>query len=428
MIIPSVDLMNGRAVQLLGGAEKVLDAGDPRPIAQTFGMVGEIAVIDLDAAMGRGSNEAVIRELLSLAPCRVGGGIREAGAAMRWLDAGARKVIIGTAAEPAVLRSLPRERVIVALDARDGEVVTEGWTRRTGVRVEQRMEELAPYVGGFLVTFVEREGRMQGLPVERVEALARRAGEARLTVAGGVRAPQDVAAADRAGADAQVGMALYTDAFDLAEGFCAPLRSDRPDGLWPTIVADPGGRALGLTYSSIDSVRAALRLRVGAYHSRKRGGLWIKGETSGDTQELLRITADCDRDALRFTVRQRGRGFCHEPAATCFGASAGVAALDRTLRRRAASSPEGSYTARLRQDPELLAGKLVEEARELAAARTAEHAALEAADLIYFTLVAAQARGAELHDIERVLDERALRVVRRAGDEKSRASVVEIAR
>ena len=117
MIIPSIDLMGGNAVQLVEGKEKVLDAGDPGPIADRFGMVGEVAVIDLDAALGRGSNASVIRELLKRAPCRVGGGIRDAGAAIRWLDAGARKVILGTAARPEILRELPRERVIAALDA-----------------------------------------------------------------------------------------------------------------------------------------------------------------------------------------------------------------------------------------------------------------------------------------------------------------------
>ena len=96
MIIPSIDLMNGNAVQLVGGKEMALDAGDPRPIAEKFGRVGEIAVIDLDAALSQGSNREVIEDLLKLAPCRVGGGIRDVETALDWLDKGARKVILGT--------------------------------------------------------------------------------------------------------------------------------------------------------------------------------------------------------------------------------------------------------------------------------------------------------------------------------------------
>src|SRR5690349_18112854 len=103
MIIPSIDLMDGQAVQLVQGKTKVLEAGDPRPLAERFGIVGEIAVIDLDAAMGRGSNATVIADLLKIARCRVGGGIRDVDTARKWLDMGAAKVILGTRAVPEIL-------------------------------------------------------------------------------------------------------------------------------------------------------------------------------------------------------------------------------------------------------------------------------------------------------------------------------------
>lgn len=418
MIIPSIDLMAGQAVQLVGGETLAVEAGDPMPLAERFGLVGEIAVIDLDAARSHGKNHDTIRALLRRAPCRVGGGIRDRAAAEHWLDAGARKVILGTAARAEILRDLPRDRVIAALDTRHGEVVTEGWTHRTGEAIERRIEELREHVGGFLVTFVEREGRMVGLPEDRVARLVELAGPARLTVAGGVRTPADIAAADRAGADAQVGMALYTGAFDLAEGFCAPLTTDRPDGLWPTIVTEESGAVLGLVYSSLESVRAAIAERRGVFFSRSRGGLWRKGDNSGDTQELISIATDCDRDALRVVVRQHGRGFCHLGLATCFGPLAGLPALDATVATRLEGSTPMSYTDRLARDASLLSAKLIEEARELSDAATPGDAAHEAADLIYFTLVAARARGASLADIARELDVRAIRVTRRPGDAK----------
>ncbi|UYV13867.1 MAG: phosphoribosyl-ATP diphosphatase [Phycisphaera sp.] len=421
MIIPSVDIRAGHAVQLIGGAEQALDAGDPRPIAGRFGLVGEVAVIDLDAAMGTGSNSDAIADIVRRSPCRVGGGIRDAAAAVRWLDAGARQVILGTAARPEILRELPRERVIAAVDARDGEVVSHGWTQRTGHTIEARIEALREYVGGFLITFVEHEGRMGGVSPEtlaRVADLVTLAAPARVTVAGGVRTPADIAALDRLGADVQVGMALYTGAFGLAEGFCAPLRSDRPDGLWPTVVCDPGGRTLGLVYSNLESVRAAIEQERGIYYSRSRGGLWTKGEASGHTQDLLGIAADCDRDALRFTVRQHGPGFCHTGTRTCFGDASGLAALDQTLAQRLQSPPPDSYTARLLGDRRLLAAKLAEEAAELADARDPGHAAHEAADLLYFAMVAARAQGASLETIEGELDARSQRVTRRPGHAK----------
>ncbi|MBX3323978.1 MAG: histidinol dehydrogenase [Phycisphaeraceae bacterium] len=419
MIIPSIDLMQGSTVQLVEGREKVLDAGDPRPIIDRFALVGEVAVIDLDAALSKGSNEVLIRQLLHHAPCRVGGGIRSEQAAIKWLDAGAAKVILGTAATPDILRNLPRNRVIAALDARDGNVVVEGWTKPTNIPIEERIDQLRDYAAHFLITFVEREGRMQGLDIDRVRALVKRAGPTvRITIAGGVRSPADIANADAAGADAQVGMALYTGAFDLAQGFCAPLRSDRPDNLWPTIVTDERGTALGLTYSNLQSLRAALDSKTGVYFSRSRNALWHKGQSSGSTQKLLRIDTDCDRDTLRFTVTQSGTGFCHTGDFSCFGPATGLTALNRTIATRITNATPDSYTARLIADPTLLRAKLLEEATELADSTTPSETAHEAADLIYFALVTAAARGSTLQHIEQQFDQRASQLSRKPGNAK----------
>lgn len=413
MIIPSIDLMGGNAVQLVGGKELEIDAGDPRPLATRFGRVGEIAVIDLDAALGQGSNAETIEALLKLAPCRVGGGIRDVATATRWLNAGARKVILGTAARPEILSQLPRERVIAALDAVHGEVVVEGWRTRTGATVEDRMRELAPHCGGFLVTFVEREGRMTGMDMEAVARLVEVAGDCDLTVAGGVAKAPEIGEIDRAGADVQVGMALYRGELDLADALAATLRSDRPDGLWPTVVSDEQGIALGLVYSNEESLRSALKTGRGVYWSRSRDSLWVKGESSGAIQELIDVRLDCDRDALRFRVRQAEPGFCHLDTRGCWGADGGISALARTLAARVAAAPEGSYTRKLLDDPTLLAAKLAEEAQELSEATEPDDVAWETADVIYFALVAAAKAGVRLEDVERHLDARALKVTRR---------------
>lgn len=412
MIVPSIDLQGGNAVQLVGGEDKALDAGDPRPLAERYGLVGEIAVVDLDAAMGRGANTAVIDDLIARAPCRVGGGIRDVESAVRWLDRGAAKVILGTAARREVLRELPRARTVVALDAKHGEVVVEGWQKRTGTGILERIAELRDLAGGFLVTFVEREGRLGGTDLEVAKEVREAAGDASVTIAGGITSAEEVAALDRLGCDAQIGMALYTDRLPLAEAFAAPLRSDRPDGLWPTVVVDEAGVALGLSYSDLASLRAALERRRGIYRSRSRG-LWIKGESSGATQELLRLDADCDRDTLRFTVRQRPPGFCHLGTRSCWGSDRGLHALARRLAARRESAPAGSYTARLLDDPELLGDKLREEADELAAARTAPEAVHEAADVVYFTLTALARHGVDLAEVEAELERRALKITRR---------------
>jgi len=412
MIIPSIDLQGGNAVQLIGGEEKALDAGDPRPLATQYGRVGEIAVIDLDKALSQGENIETIKDLVRMTPCRVGGGIRDVETAIAWLDQGATKIILGTAARPEILNQLPPERVIVALDARHGEVVVEGWQKGTGRGVIERIHELKSLADNFMVTFVEREGRLGGTDLEFAKEIKEAAGDAEVTIAGGVTTPSEVADLDRIGCDAQIGMALYTGKLGLAEAFAAPLTSDRPDKLWPTVVVDESGIALGLCYSNASSLETTLERGMGVYHSRRRGH-WVKGESSGATQELIRVAVDCDRDCLRFTVRQANPGFCHLSTRTCWGEDQGLSELIRRLETRRQAAPEGSYTARLFKDSSLLGAKLREEADELATAPDRENAIHEAADVLFFTLTTLAARGIGLNEVEAVLDQRALKVTRR---------------
>jgi len=414
MIVPSIDLMDGRAVQLRQGREYVLDGGDPLKRLEEFAVAGEVAVVDLDAALGRGSNAPVIERMIRRAPCRVGGGIRDLDTARRWLDAGARRVVIGTAATPAFCAALPRDRVIAAVDAERGEVVVEGWRHRTGRSPFDVIDSLAPVVGGFLLTQVEHEGGLAGFDLALVERAAALAGEARVTAAGGITTARDIAALDRLGVDAQVGMALYSGRLPLADAVMAPLRPTADSGaLWPTVVTDQSGVALGLVWSSPASLRHAIETRQGVYWSRSRNRLWVKGAESGNTQQLLRVDLDCDRDTLRFAVRQQGAGFCHQDTRTCWGDRFGLEALERTITSRVTKVSPGSGTARLLADPVLLRAKLLEEAGELADAVGAEATASEAADVLYFTLATLASRGTSLAQVVAELEQRSLRITRR---------------
>jgi phosphoribosyl-ATP pyrophosphohydrolase len=413
MIIPSIDLMNGRAVQLRHGREFVLDGGDPLERLEQFAVAGEVAVVDLDAALGQGSNAALIRTMVRRAPCRVGGGIRSLDAARAWLDAGARKVVLGTAASPELCGELPRDRVIAAVDAERGEVVVDGWRTKTGANVLDRIAQLAPVVGGFLFTQVEHEGAMAGFDLEAVRDAVQAAGTARVTAAGGITSAADIAALDAAGADAQVGMALYTGRLALGEAVAAPLTKPLDGDVWPTVVCDELGRTLGLVWSTRESLERAVAERRGIYWSRSRAALWVKGETSGNTQELLRVELDCDRDALRFTVRQQGVGFCHLERSSCWSEPFDLGVLERVIETRAEHATPESGTARLLADRTLLAAKLSEEAGELAAAETAAEAVGETADLFYMGLVALVRSGGSLAEVLAELERRHGAVSRR---------------
>ena len=214
------------------------------------------------------------------------------------------------------------------------------------------------------------------------------------------------------------------------------LKTDRRDGLYPTVVSNERGICLGLVYSSEDSVHKAIQSGAGVYYSRSHKGLWVKGATSGDTQELIAIGWDCDADALQFTVKQRGTGrldirvarllvtdpssgFCHLQTATCFGRYSGLSRLEHTLQARKAAAPAKSYTARLFNDPKLLQAKIIEEANELCEASNREDIAAEAADLLYFALAKCVAADVDLAAVERNLDLKSMKTTRRKGDAKA---------
>jgi phosphoribosyl-ATP pyrophosphohydrolase len=413
MIVPSIDLMNGRTVQLRHGREFVLDGGDPLERLEQFAVAGEVAVVDLDAALGQGSNEALIRTMVRRARCRVGGGIRSLEAARRWLDAGASKIVLGTAASPELCAQLPQERVIAAVDAERGKVVVEGWRTKTGATVQERITELAPCVCGFLFTQVEHEGAMAGFDLEAVRQAVAAAGEARVTAAGGITTAPEIAALDAIGADAQVGMALYTERLTLGEAVGAPLRPSPPGELWPTVVCDELGRTLGLVWSTRESLARAVAERRGIYWSRSRAALWVKGQTSGNTQELLRVELDCDRDALRFTVRQHGVGFCHQERPSCWPDRFDLGVLEGVVQTRRDRPTPGSGTARLLGDEALLSAKLREEAGELASAGTVTEAVHETADLFYMGMVALVRSGGSLAEVLAELERRHGAVSRR---------------
>jgi phosphoribosyl-ATP pyrophosphohydrolase len=415
MIVPSIDIMGGRAVQLRRGKEFVLDGGDPLERLEEFSVAGEVAVVDLDAALDLGSNAELIRDLVRRAPCRVGGGIRDLDTARRWLDAGATQVMIGTAATPEFCAALPRHRVMAAVDSERGQIVVNGWRAATGVPVLDRVRDLSPLVGGFLFTQVEREGEMGGFDGAAVEAVARAAGDARVTAAGGITTAADIAELDRLGVDAQVGMALYTGRLTLGDAIGAPLAKPLPGDVWPTVVCDESGLTLGLVWSTRESLARAVAERRGIYWSRSRQSIWEKGATSGNTQALVRVGLDCDRDALRFTVRQQGAGFCHLNRRSCWGGLAefDLSDLERAVSERIARPVAGSGTTRLLDDPALLAAKLREEADELARAENSEDVVRETADVFYMAMVALKRAGRTLADVRAELARRNRAVSRR---------------
>ncbi len=226
MILPCIDLMDGKVVQLVQGREKALEADAPEAMLRRFAAFREVQVIDLDAAMGRGSNEAIVARLAAQAAIRAGGGIRTVERAQRLVEHGARKVIVGTAAFTAsgineafleaAVRAIGRERLIVALDSRGGRIVIRGWQQATSLSAEQVLARLEPYCAGFLCTYVDKEGMLSGTDLNWFRRL-RAATALELTAAGGITTMEEVRELLRLGIHVALGMAIYTGKLDLTE-------------------------------------------------------------------------------------------------------------------------------------------------------------------------------------------------------------------
>jgi phosphoribosylformimino-5-aminoimidazole carboxamide ribotide isomerase len=221
MIIPCIDLQNGKAVQLVRGRKLALTVDDVCGLLDQFRDYSILHVIDLDAAMRRGSNVALIKRLCSRSQLevRVGGGIRTAAYAEKLISWGAKKIIVGSAAFRAgavdsrflarLAAVIGKGRVIIALDTEAGQIVTHGWKRRLKLRAEEVIPRLESYCSEFLCTYVDNEGTMKGTNLEFFRDL-RKITVLPITAAGGIRTRQEVRALERIKMHAAVGMALYT--------------------------------------------------------------------------------------------------------------------------------------------------------------------------------------------------------------------------
>ncbi len=226
MIIPCIDLMDGKVVQLVQGREKALEGGTVEEMLRKFAAFPEIQAIDLDAAMGRGSNDQLVRQVAAGAKARVGGGVRTVERARTLIEQGAHRVIVGTAAfcqtglNEEFLRALRdrvgRERVVVALDSESGRIVVKGWRESTELAAEDVLGALASYCSGFLCTYVDKEGMMQGTDLAWFRRL-RAATDLELTAAGGITTMEEVRALADMGVNAALGMAIYTGRLRLEE-------------------------------------------------------------------------------------------------------------------------------------------------------------------------------------------------------------------
>jgi phosphoribosylformimino-5-aminoimidazole carboxamide ribotide isomerase len=219
MLIPAIDLMGGKIVQLVQGEKKALEFDNLDDWIERFSKYPLVQVIDLDAARGAGNNAQLVNQIVRRLNCQVGGGIRSLEKAKEILQAGARRVILGSvllkdgeidAQQAAALANAVGTEVLVfALDSRGGRVSIDGWRKDTTVTAFDMIRALEPFCETFLYTHIDTEGLLGGIPMETVTAI-RQATSRRLVVAGGITTQQEIDSLDALGMDAVVGMALYS--------------------------------------------------------------------------------------------------------------------------------------------------------------------------------------------------------------------------
>jgi phosphoribosylformimino-5-aminoimidazole carboxamide ribotide isomerase len=219
MLIPSIDLMGGKVVQLVQGEKKVLEFDDIEYWIERFSRYPLVQLIDLDAARGVGGNKALVRHVMSRLKCQVGGGIRSVADAEERVKEGAHRVIVGSS----LLRdgeinidharnlsdAVCPEKLVFAVDSREGKVAIAGWREMSNLTALEMIQALESFCGTFLYTHIDTEGMMQGIPMETVRTL-RNTTSRRLIVAGGITEQNEIDRLDAMGIDAVVGMALYT--------------------------------------------------------------------------------------------------------------------------------------------------------------------------------------------------------------------------
>jgi phosphoribosylformimino-5-aminoimidazole carboxamide ribotide isomerase len=227
MLIPSIDLRNGKVVQLVRGEKLALEDDDLDKWIARFASFEKLQLIDLDAAIGTGNNDALVRRVCAARPSRAGGGIRSLARAEAVLGAGATHVIVGSALfkdgrpdlefAKSLVDTVGRDRVIAAVDARGGQVAIHGWRTLLPISAVEAARALEPFCNEFLYTIVDGEGMMQGIDMDAVREV-RDATSRRVVAAGGITTREEIDSLDRMGVDAVVGMAIYTGRLDITDG------------------------------------------------------------------------------------------------------------------------------------------------------------------------------------------------------------------
>ena len=418
--IPTIDISEGQAVLVRNG-KVYKKLGDPMEKAKFISINTHLQVVDIDAAMGVGSNKEIIQKICKKYPCYVGGGIRTYQDAIDYLNSSARRVIVSTALSMDLINQIKKDRLIVAFDIDEqNRVFKQGRGGFMDRNLYEMIREYGDSIEMMTITFHQAEGTCKGIPMDQVreivDFLDNNKLSIKLVVAGGLSDISQIRELIEMDVTPQFGSGFWNGKFTLGEVFetiskhALGLKSVDFNGmrLIPTIVQSIDGQVLGQVFSTPESVKLSADTRVATFYSRDGSKIWIKGATSGNHHKVISIHYCCDGTSLRFVVD--GNKFCHTGSESCFGhtdpARASLRSLQRLLKERYDSADDNSYTRRLLNDRFMITSKVLEEAEELVCATEYDDIVHESADLVYFTLMLLQKQKVNVDDVESELIKR----------------------
>jgi phosphoribosylformimino-5-aminoimidazole carboxamide ribonucleotide (ProFAR) isomerase/phosphoribosyl-AMP cyclohydrolase len=329
LFIPTLNISDGNAVLIKHGkVEKIL--GDPMVKAQYLSITKNFNIVDVDRSKGCGNNKEIIKSIVSMYPCYVGGGIRTIDDANEMITAGARRIVISTAAQD-LISLIPKNKIILAIDIDENlNVMTHGRSYTTDVTIFDFLTKFMAKVEMISIVFHNTEGTFSGIPLEKVKQIKDHIRDYRIKLAcgGGICNLDEIAALVSIDITPQFCSGFWNDCFTLGEVFYTILTLKQnndwlktPSGanVIPCIVQHVHGNILGFRFGTPETIKLCVDTRIATFYDKKKNSIMFQGMTSGFFHKVLSVHLNCDLSCVRIVVDPDGKHFCHLGQDSCFG-------------------------------------------------------------------------------------------------------------
>jgi phosphoribosyl-ATP pyrophosphohydrolase/phosphoribosyl-AMP cyclohydrolase len=415
--IPTVDISEGKAVLVQKGkVYKVL--GDAISHSNLLSIHHVFQLIDIDAAMGKGSNRELIKKITEKHHCYVGGGIRTKEDAIELLNSSARRVIISTKSD--LLKIIPKNRLILAIDIDENfQVLNHGRTRKLDKNFFEFLQENVEFIEIITVTFHHKEGTNSGIPLNQVKEIKNFINSTlkdrtiTLICAGGISSIDEIKELIKLDVIPQFGSGFWCNKFSLGEAMIELLnyekqgkwmKNEKEEVLFPCVIQNKDGMVLGSVYCNAESIKKSIDERKATFYSRDNQKLWLKGETSGYIHTVLAVHLNCDKTSLRFIVD--GEKFCHlERRNSCFGDydpnRGGIKLMQKVIE--ISKKEENQFSTKMLTEGHKINHKIIEHSEHLAYAKTKNEIIENTSDLLYYSMLYLNKHHVDVAEIENEL-------------------------